>query len=181
MQDAWVELVAASGVSRPSPVAVELLRLLSTDSYDRIAVVRLVRRDPDMVTNLLRVASMADVAVTDGLPSIDGAIAVLGETRVRRLVVNQALSALRVERLAGYGLKDEAFWRMSVSTAHVAEELARRVNLDPGAMYVVGLLLDLGKVALDHAVDPGSAWSPREALEPRSSVTRARTMRSWAP
>ncbi len=149
MNDAIHQLTARSNILPPSPVAVDLLGLLCGSGYSRAQVVRLLRKDPATSTALLRAASKADVARGSSTTSVDDAVARLGKLRVRRIVVHQAFGALRIEQLCGYGMSDHVFWRMSVSCAHAAEKIAMATGLSHGTMYIVGMLLDIGKLVLE--------------------------------
>ncbi|HHO52778.1 MAG TPA: HDOD domain-containing protein [Deltaproteobacteria bacterium] len=149
MNDELVQLISRANIVSPSPVAIDLLRLLCDRRYSRARFVKLVRQDPATSTALLRAASMTSVSRSRSSIDIDEAVARLGAKRVRRIVVEQAFGALKIERLDGYGIEDHAFWRMSVSCAHASEEIARAAGLDEGIMYIVGMLLDIGKLALE--------------------------------
>ena len=145
MTSSLTQLIGAAALERPSPAALDVLRLIGQQDYDRSDLVRLARMDPGMVAALLRAAGKA----SNPGASIDRAIAVLGERAVEREIVQHALRGLRVRTVRTYGLEDFAFWRSSIATAHAAEALAEISGLDRGTMYVVGLMLDMGKLVLD--------------------------------
>lgn len=164
MNDELAQLISQADIVSPSPVAISLLQLICDSRYSRAQFVRLVKQDPATTTALLRAASMSDVARGGRPASIDEAVARLGEKRVKRIVVNQALGALKIERLDGYGIEDHAFWRMSVACGHAAEQIARAAGLNEGVMYIVGMLLDVGKIALEASMDDG--WLDSCELRP---------------
>ena len=164
MPDVLDRYLEAAEHLQPSPAALEILQLLSDDSRNRARIVALARTDPPTVAAILRAASSAALSRGGAPASLDRAVAVLGEDELFQIVVHQALSGLQVKEVSAYGLEEFAFWTHSLTTAHAAEALARLVGLDPGMMYVVGLLLNLGKIPLGtHAEVP--SWEVGQAPE----------------
>ena len=153
--------------SAPLPGALELLKVLGDEDHSRSQVIEQVKQDPATVAALIKASSMADKARGGSAKSLEGAVASLGENAVRRIVINNALGAVRIRDVEGYGLEEFAFWRMSVATAYAAERLATEFGMNPAMMYVVGLLLDLGKPLIATHI-PTDAWDegvPPSAVE----------------
>ncbi|MBX2799015.1 MAG: HDOD domain-containing protein [Myxococcales bacterium] len=158
MIDQGADQLAFSHLVPPSPVALDLLRLLCRQDRNRVDLVKHVMRDPATVAALLREASAAGVARGNAPIDLDTAIARLGETRVRHIVVNQALGAMKIQSIRGYALDDYDFWRSALVCAHAAERIGKAAGLDSGVMYIVGLLLDVGKVAISRRL-PDTRWT----------------------
>lgn len=105
---------------------------------------------------------------------------------VSRAAIHAALDPVRVESLAGYGLGDFDFWRAALATAHAAEWLGARHGLDPTAMYVAGLLLDVGKIVLEphlgdtlrHTDEPPTL-AERTATGTDHAIVGAALLQTW--
>lgn len=148
----------------PSPIAMELMRVLCAEERHRHDVAKLIRQDPATVAALLRQASSAGVARGRTAITVDVAVARLGEDAVRRIVVNQALTAMKIQTIGGYGLDDYEHWRTALVCGHAAERIASCAGLDSGVMYIVGMLLDVGKAAIGDRM-PSDRWM-REGVRP---------------
>ena len=138
------QLLRSSALRQPSSAALEVIRCVGTADYDRAQLTWLVRRDPALAAGVLRAAQMPVRAPR----SIDDAVAVLGEQKLKRVALHVALTSLRIEALDGCGIQDFGLWRSALACAHACEWLAHRVGLEPSVLYVAGLLLDVGKVVL---------------------------------
>jgi putative nucleotidyltransferase with HDIG domain len=106
--------------------------------------------------------------------SVQDAVVVLGLASVRALVVASALTRA-FDGAAAADFDAHAFWRHSLATAAAAGELARRTGADGAALFLAGILHDMGRLALfatfpaageavaAHRRAGGLAWHEAEA------------------
>jgi putative nucleotidyltransferase with HDIG domain len=139
-----------SAVAVPSiPAAVvRLLSLLGSPDHTREEVVRVVRSDPGLVSEVLRVANSA--AHSRGGPAVgtaNEAVGRLGEQWLLKAVMARAMSVLRVANLEGYHLGVQALWAHAIRVAVAAEKIAPRAEVPPDLAWTAGLLVDIGKLA----------------------------------
>lgn len=157
-----IELERLADIAPLSPVAVELVATLERD-VSVSAVEAVIRRDPVIAARVLSAANAAAWATSAPVVSIHAALLRLGFERVRRLAVlislYDAVASAPVAR---------SFWRHSISVAHVAEALARRVSETETAdiALVGGLLHDIGLLVLSRHYASALA-SMRAAVEVR--------------
>eukprot|EP01035_Chromulina_nebulosa_P042074 gene42075-56968_t len=82
--------------------------------------------------------------------SIDDAVNRLGTTQLTRIFSQVLAGAALMTPLKAYNLAADAIWRRSVITA-VGAELAARRNGDEGSgAYMVGLLHQIGMIAVNQ-------------------------------
>jgi HD-like signal output (HDOD) protein len=127
-------------------VALQLLSLLDNPDVPLKKVVDLLRMDPALSAELLRVANSALYGFVQRIDSVKHAVVVLGSENVKRLALTVALgkfakSFLRYENL-------RTCWNHVVATAMICEELGITLNLGKDRAYTAGLLHDIGRLAL---------------------------------
>ncbi|HYS82253.1 MAG TPA: HDOD domain-containing protein [Anaeromyxobacteraceae bacterium] len=110
---------------------------------------RVVRPDPALTANLLRVANSAYFGLRCRAESVRQAVTVLGVKRVSEVAAAVALAPVIPSRLPGYELEASAFWLHSVAVAVLAERLSLQLGLRcPELTFTAGLLHDIGKLAI---------------------------------
>jgi len=123
--------------SKISPVKLNILNLMremSAEDVDLIAVARTIERDPALSVNLLRFINSPAVNVRRHIESIRGAVVILGQKELRRWVTVALSVGLAVDR-------PSEITRLSLVRAKFAENLATVYNM--GAMgqslFMMGL------------------------------------------
>lgn len=133
----------------PSPkgVALAVIRLLQREEFSVDDLVRLLNSDPAMTGRLIMFANSAAVGSAQPVADLAKAVLMLGVRRVRDLVLG--LSILHDYRSGGCKLFDyEKFWSRSVATAIAAQVLAKVGQLAAEEAFTLGLLCDIGVLAL---------------------------------
>jgi putative nucleotidyltransferase with HDIG domain len=109
----------------------------------------IVSTEPVLTAALLRVANSASTGLRQRVLSIDEAVAYLGYSTVRSLVLRMKLAELTPQR-ARNGYDSEKLWAHSLVVGQVASHLAERAGgLDAGLVTTIGLLHDIGKLAIN--------------------------------
>lgn len=148
----------------PATATLSRLRqLLANPHTDLEEIVALIRLDPALTFNVVRMSSSVLFGTRERSDSLEGAVGRVGFAEIYRLVGLAATRELCQSDLVTYGLKASRLWENSVATAAAAEVLALPAGGDAGLSYATGLLRNLGRVILDHAaagrVYPGeTAW-----------------------
>lgn len=136
----------------PTPaLMIKLIELFRRADSDVDEVVKLMRRDPALAAEVLRRCNLSLVGEEEPVTDINDALFRLGFYEVYRLSVS--LFGMQALTLAK-DLKDfpaERLRRHSGITAIAASLIAREVGESEGIAFTVGLLHDVGKVALAAA------------------------------
>ncbi len=162
-----IELILQQIESLPTlpGVAMRLLQITSEEQTHAKQVVELVRSDPVLTARILKLTRSAHSGLRDDLVTVDRAVVMLGFEAIRNAVLSIKVFEAFEDDMTGSGGKDdepgaefshEAFWRHCLSVAIAAELIAhhhrRELNIKPAQAFVCGLIHDLGKLALEHAL-----------------------------
>ncbi len=127
-------------------VALQLLSLLDDTEAPMKKVVDLLRIDPALSAEVLRVSNSALYGLSRKIDNVSHAIVVLGTEVVKRLALTIALGRFSHAFLRNQSLR--ICWDHSVACALIAEELAAAMDQPKDRAYTAGLLHDVGRLAL---------------------------------
>jgi putative nucleotidyltransferase with HDIG domain len=134
-------------VSLPD-VCVKLNRLLDSPAYSATAMGEIVVQDTDLSARLLSLVNSSFFGLRAPVETISRAVAVVGTNELRSLAM--ATAAARVFTGVPKDLVDmNDFWRHSILTGVISQELAKRVNvLHSERLLVMGILHDIGRLVI---------------------------------
>ena len=118
-------------------------------------VTRLVRYEPGLAAQILRARQACPKVFTPSF-AVEDAINDLGFTYVQDIALDATRSQVIEQPLDVYNMSMDDFWRRSVSTAIAAELLAEETGEDTGLSFTIGLLHNIGMLAID-------AWARQES------------------
>lgn len=137
------------GSSHQLPIVPQsVLDLIATFNHSRIDIghiTRLIKSDPAMAAQVLRLANSAYFRRSRTLNSVGDAVLFLGVDALRMLVVGAAF-AKYVN--APKHFDHAGFWRYSQHAAVTAQYFAERTDADPHHAFIGGLLHLMGEPAL---------------------------------
>lgn len=141
------------GLSEVPPlphVVRELLRELSDPASSARSVAAIASSDPALAASLLRTVNSAAMGLNRKVASVSEAVSLLGYSLVRSLVIRMRLQLIMPTRGGQQAYDAEDVWVHSLAVAYAAEALAERVpGLDKGFVSTLGLLHDIGKLAIN--------------------------------
>ncbi len=144
------------GVERLRPLpnsATRILRALEDPHTTAFDIAELLSLDQALAAYILQIANAASLGYASACSSLSDAVMRLGFKRVGSLVMSTVASGPLSRRLNGYRLGDGELWNHSVSTASIAQYIARAIAYaEPEEAYLAGLLHDIGKLLLDQYV-----------------------------
>jgi HD-like signal output (HDOD) protein len=148
-----LESVCAAALKLPcAPSLLPRLSLaLQSDTSSSADIERLISLDPSLAAATLRLANSAAVASHGNVATVEEAVFRLGAKEIYRLAALALVG--RWESTLGPGLRWTAgdFSRHALCTAIAGEVLAgSSEQIDPQVIYTIGLVCDLGKLALAH-------------------------------
>lgn len=139
----------------------ELNSLLSAARVDLKHVVEVIRTDPSLTAQLLRLCNSAFMGVRNRVTKIEHAVTLVGTERLRTLVLTCSLIEHMGHRVASEDI--QAFWQHCFLTAALSERLARAIAYpQPEQAYLAGLLHDIGTLPL--LVVTSAEWPVRENM-----------------
>lgn len=167
------ELRLAGNLPSPSALGLRILEVTATGDYDQERLVDLIRSDPALTGRILKIANGA--AHGQPVASVHAASMRLGAAAVRNVALGFTL--MESKSLRGSAFDLNRFWSRSLATAVSAHLLASARGLDPVPFFTLGLLTNIGQLALAsiHAerynrilTDPRAcSWDGLIALENR--------------
>ncbi|MBI1353392.1 MAG: HDOD domain-containing protein [Acidobacteria bacterium] len=128
-------------------VALELISLLDDQEASVQDIATVLRREPALAAEAIKVSNSARYARHQGaILDLDTALVVIGMKEARRVCLNAAVRGLIGAALGMPELR--RLWRHSVASAILTEYLSEDYDIPAGRAYALGLLHDLGALAL---------------------------------
>ncbi|MEO5732161.1 MAG: HDOD domain-containing protein [Rubrivivax sp.] len=131
-------------------VVVELIQSLGQSDISANELAQKISHDQALAAKALRLANSSFYGMSRQVTSLADATAILGLRTLRSVATAAGLAgALSADRCAAFDFK--AFWRHSIAAALCAQKLARARGMDEDTAFVLGLLHDIGRLALASA------------------------------
>lgn len=155
-------------IPAPSPSVARLLELLTRPDGDNDDMIKVVRQDGVMSAKLLGLCNSASYGLSSPVSSIEQAVLMLGHTEIHKLVISVGFSGALSPAMPGYAMQDGELWKHSLLTAYTAvavTALARRSSVDPSIAYTAGLIHDIGKIVITHALTTDAQKELRQLID----------------
>ena len=146
------EIVSSTDFLPPAfELIPKLLALVDDPDSDSEALADLIRVDPGLTADVLRIANSASFGGARKTGGLAEATTRLGLREVCRIVMEIVTSpALKARDVFGFQRVD--LWRHSLATAVASQTLARHLSdEDPEYVFTAGLLHDIGKALFARA------------------------------
>jgi HD-like signal output (HDOD) protein len=125
----------------------ELNSLLSAAPVNMKRVGAVIRTDPSLTAQVLRLCNSAFMGFQERVTRIEHAIMLVGTERLRTMVLTCSLVEYVGHRVASEDI--QSFWQHCFLTAALSERLARGIAyFQPEQAYLAGLLHDIGTLPL---------------------------------
>lgn len=132
-----------------SPVLNKLLASLAREDVPYSQLASIIEKDTVMSGNVLRLVNSAAYARRGEINSIPHAIAVLGLTKLRNVVLGLSISRMWAAVKMPASWSHARFNLHSVATAVLADNLAQHASVNyPEGAFVGGLMHDVGKLLI---------------------------------
>ncbi|MDX2186032.1 MAG: HDOD domain-containing protein [Opitutaceae bacterium] len=148
------ELVVRQAQHLPAApqIFARLTMLLEEDGGDIEQVQELVTLDPALAGQVLLMANSVYYRGESGISSIRDAVGRMGVMEVHRAVGIAMAAKLFSNGIPAYGMSAETMWSNSVAGALAMECLARHSGNNEHEGYTIGLLRQIGKLALGNVL-----------------------------
>lgn len=126
---------------------LQALAMLRSDDASAEDCANPIARDPAMAARALRLANSAFYGMPGRVATVRDAVHLLGRGTLGALLTAAAVTAqFAPGRCTGIDLP--SFWRHALATAVAAQALAAETGFDEERAFTVGLLHDIGRLAL---------------------------------
>jgi putative nucleotidyltransferase with HDIG domain len=133
--------------------AAKLLPLLREPDAGSARIEDLIKYDPGLTANLLKLTNSAYFGLPSRISSVRQAILLLGRKRLLQLVTTMCMSGLMKRSVPGYDLPQGGLWRHSVAVAVAADRLVQSLKITQAdEVFTAALLHDIGKMVLGDYV-----------------------------
>jgi HD-like signal output (HDOD) protein len=127
----------------------DLLAEMNKDDPSPKRVSDLISQDPSLTTRVLRLSNSAFFRVSRKIGSAEEAVAMLGMTHVRSLVMAAALGS-SFKNVPGVNLPQ--FWRYSLRVADISKSLAGVLRQNESNAFTAGLIHAIGDLIMHIAM-----------------------------
>ena len=133
--------------------AVKLLGLIDNPAMRVSQIEEILRHDPGLTANVLRLANSAYFGIPSKIGSIRQAVILLGLKRLIQMVIATCVSAILDKPVPGYDLPPGELWRHSIAVSVAAEALVKELKVEAAEeIFTAALLHDVGKLVLGEFV-----------------------------
>ena len=128
---------------------IKLRALLAKNDVSVDEIEAILRHDPGLATNVLRLANSAFFGLRTKVSTLNHAVTLLGIRRFSQIAVSACMSKTMDNAVEGYGLSPGVLWLHSIVVSTTAEALAKHNNLaETNDVFTPALLHDMGKLIL---------------------------------
>jgi len=132
---------------------VKLRALLVKEDVSTGEIEEILRRDPGLATNVLRLANSAYFGIPSKVSTLKHAVMLLGVQRFSQIAVTACASKAMDVAVEGYGLSPGELWLHSIAVSTTAEALTKNRKLpETSDFFTPALLHDIGKLVLGEFV-----------------------------
>ena len=170
----------ARGLQRVPPLPqalMQVVRELEDAGSSAKSMATIVSTEPVLTATLLRVANSAATGLQREIVTVADAVTYLGFSTVKTLFLRLQLGKLFTTPFTTGCYDSQKLWSHSMAVAQVAEDLSRRAGGDPQLALTLGLLHDIGKVAINSQFPQvvGKLWEKGGAAD-ESFLARERRL-----
>jgi putative nucleotidyltransferase with HDIG domain len=138
--------------------AVKLVAMLDDPDTSVQAIEEVLRLDPGMTANVLRLTNSAYVGLPAKVGSVKRAIMLLGMKKLKQILVTSCVGPVLDASVPGYDLTAGELWRHSIAVSIAAEDLTRELHIEGVEdIFTAALLHDVGKLILGRFVEDDMA------------------------
>jgi putative nucleotidyltransferase with HDIG domain len=131
----------------------KMLRMLEDPETTVDEIEDVLRHDPGLTGNVLRLANSAYFGIPSKVASTRQAVLLLGLKKLIQLVIASCVNAVMDKPVPGYNMPPGDLWRHSIAVSIASEALVKdKKNIDAEDIFTPALLHDIGKLILGHFV-----------------------------
>lgn len=129
-------------------VAQRALGMLQDEDVDYLRLAKVIQDDPAIAARVLRMVNSTAYSRLFKISRIDLAFARLGRRTLQSIILAMTLKNVTVSQAGPQREAAEEQWQHSIVSAALLAEMGRRYQLPDDEAFLVGLLHDIGKLAV---------------------------------
>lgn len=133
-------------------VLPRLLTVLRDAESSADDVVNLIKLDPPLMAQVMKVSNSGYYAVPSGNTDLKRAVAHIGLGETYKIVSGVIGKELGSKALKAYDIDEGGLWQSAIGAAVCMELLSKIVKTDSVEAYTIGLFHNLGKIIIDNVV-----------------------------
>jgi putative nucleotidyltransferase with HDIG domain len=131
----------------------KMLKMLEDPETTVDEIEDVLRHDPGLTGNVLRLANSAYFGIPSKVASTRQAVLLLGLKKLVQLVIASCVNAVMDKPVPGYNLPPGDLWRHSIAVSIASEALVKdKKHIGAEDIFTPALLHDIGKLILGHFV-----------------------------
>lgn len=160
------EFIASADFLPPAfQLLPRLLLLLEDVETNAEAIADLIRVDPGLTADILRVCNSAAYGLQYPVDNIQQAIVRIGFKEVHRIIMSVIASPALKHPESTYAGERGDLWSHSLAAAFSSQAICAGSGIDPDLSFTAALLHDIGKVVLARAVPAQTALAHKNSTE----------------
>lgn len=131
----------------------KVAHLLTKPDYSISEVANVIKYDPSITANILKMANSAYFGPRHKISNINDAVVYLGQQNLLRAIQTAGISKYYKKGAPGYFDKVTDLWEHSVAVALMSQILSRKISgREDTTLYTAALLHDVGKIIMGEFV-----------------------------
>lgn len=144
-----IKILAKAESIPPLPtLAEQLIRLTRSNSSTLKEVCNKIKMDQGISSKVIRLINSPFYGIKQDISSIDRATVLLGFNTVKNIAAAICMEDFYSKPFNMYKTTGKEIWAHSYKTACICQLIAKELNLDEEALYMAGLLHDVGKIVM---------------------------------
>ncbi len=152
LQDFTLENIYDKLVHLPTfpKVVQNALAILSDPNYQVSNLIEILKYDPAVTANLLKVVNSAHFGLRQKVFDLASALPLLGAEKIREVLLASASMPYLIKPVSGYSIGGSGLWAHSMASALTADILSAKCRFsDSSKLFTAALLHDIGKIAMN--------------------------------
>jgi putative nucleotidyltransferase with HDIG domain len=131
----------------------KVAQLLNQVEYSIVQVANIIKFDPSITANILKMANSAYFSPLHRISSINDAVIYLGQQNLLRAIQTAGISKYYKKGSPGYFDKTTDLWEHCVAVALMSQILSKKITgKEDTTLYTAALLHDVGKIIMGEFV-----------------------------
>jgi len=131
----------------------KVAQLLNKADYSVLQVANVIKFDPSITANILKMANSAYFGSQHKISTINDAVMYLGQKNLLRAIQTAGISKYYKKGASGYFDKATDLWEHSVAVGLMSQILSKKITGEENAtLYTASLLHDVGKIIMGEFV-----------------------------